>query len=264
MKQPRPCRRYGSWRRIPAAFFNIVQYELLYRQVEWDHAWAHDVKVWVAWLDSSHGLLLATLAAGGLWFVNFRSGWERAQRAEFYLCAWLAGALMLHISQAHPAFERYYMLAVPFLAILSAAGLYALGLRGAVPVLAFLVAAGLGKAIANENAYTWPMLAPLARKVDQVTPPRAPLLADEVVYFLTGRTPPSGNELTDSHKLNFPKAKAEWLHLLSENEVVRRIEAGEYATVESCGEYESFDESAASVYKEKAELAGCKVYWGRK
>jgi hypothetical protein len=245
-------------------FFDVVQYQWLYRQVEWEGALAHDVKVWIAWLDSSHGVVAALLSAGGLAFVRFRSGWKRAQRAEFYLCAWLAAALMAHISQAHPTFERYYMLAVPFLAILAAAGLYALGSRWTVAALAVVMTAGLAKTISEENAYSWPVLEPLAREVDRVTPPGAPVLADEHIYFLTHRMPPSGMEHSDSHKLNFPRSKAEWLHLLSEAEVERRIGAGAYATVESCGEWQGFDEAAAPVYRQKAEAADCKVYWQRK
>jgi hypothetical protein len=245
-------------------FFNIVGYELLYRQVEWDGAYTHDFDVWISWLDSSHGLMLAFLAVGGALFVMFRSNWERKQRAEFYLCAWLAAVLMVHISQAHPTFERYYMLAVPFLAILAGAALYAIGARWSVAVLAVILTAGLAKTIYEENAYTWPYLEPLAKKVDQVTPPGAPIEADEQIYFLTRRTPPSGMELMDSHKLDFPKAKADWLHLVSEYEVERRIAAGEFATVESCREYEDFDTEAERVYKQKAKVANCTVYWGRK
>jgi hypothetical protein len=172
---------------------------------------------------------------------------------------------MLHISNAHPTFHQYYMLAVPFLAILASAGLYALG-RSYWPVIALAVVmvAGLAKTISEEDAYTWPKLEPVARLVDRVTPPGVPIVADEPIYFLTRRTPPSGHELIDSHKLHFPKAEADRLHLLSSEEVVRQIEAGAYVTVESCGEYESFDRAAAKVYKQKAEDVGCKVYWERR
>jgi hypothetical protein len=245
-------------------WFSVIQYQLLYRQVAWAGAIAHDFTVWIAWLDSSHGLLLALFAAGGLLFVKYRSGWTRQHRAEFYLAAWIAAALMLHISNAHPTFHQYYMLAVPFLGILAAAGIYALDSRLWVAAVCVLVAAGLAKTISEENAYTWRKLEPLAQLVDRVTPKDAPIVADENIYFLTHRTPPSGMESNDSHKLDFPKEKAAQLHLLSEAEVERRIEAGEFATVESCGEYEGFEQSAAAVFKQKAEAAGCKVWWDRK
>ena len=246
-------------------WFNVVEYELLFRQVEWEGAYAHDAKIWLAWLDSSHGLVLGLLALGGLLFVKYRSQWPRERRAEFYLCGWLAGVLMLHISNAHPTFPQYYMLAVPFLAILAAAGVYAIGASWRpVIALALILAAGLAKTIAQENAWTWSYIEPVAKQVERVTPPGAPILADENIYFLTHRTPPEAMELTDSHKLSFPKDRAAWLHLASEDEVNRRIRAGEFATVESCGEYESFDETAAEVYRQQAKVAECKVYWERK
>ena len=245
-------------------WFNVVSYELLFRQVEWEGAYAHDAKVWLGWLDSSHGLLLGLLALGGLLFVKYRSEWPRERRAEFYLCGWLAGVLIVHISNAHPTFAQYYMLAVPFLAILAAAGIYALAASWRpVAALGVILAAGLAKTIAQENAWTWSYIEPVAGQVERVTPPGAPILADENIYFLTHRTPPEGMELNDSHKLAFPKDRAAYLHLASEDEVNRRIRAGEFATVESCGEYESFDETAAEVYRQQKKIAECSVYWER-
>ena len=248
-------------------FFNIIQYQLQYRQVEWEGAIGHDVTIWIAWLDSSHGLILALLAITGLLFVLFRSDWPRERRAGFYLCAWLAAVLMVHISQAHPTFRQYYLFAVPFLAILAAAGLFALSPahpNRALAVLALLLTAGLAKSISEESGYTWAKMEPVARKVVQVTPPGAPLLADENVYFLTRHIPPSGMELLDSHKFRFPPAQSAWLHLVPEAEVLRRITAGDFATVESCAEYQSFDDAAAPRYRQKAAYGDCTVYWDKK
>ena len=45
------------------------------------------------------------------------------RRGEFYLCGWLALAVGLFISTAHPTFQQYYLFTVPFLSILSALGL---------------------------------------------------------------------------------------------------------------------------------------------
>jgi hypothetical protein len=244
-----------------ATWFNVVQYELLYRQVEWEGAWAHDVKIWVSWLDSSQGVVLAVLAIAGLAFVKYRSQWPRAQRAEFYLAAWLAAALLIHISQAHPTFPQYYMLAVPFLAALASPAIYALPTRWAAIGLVLLIAASLAKTIARENALTWRDFEPLAQKVDQLIPREAPLLADEQIYFLTGRTPPSGMELNDSHKLDFATADMRALHLVSEDEVERRIRARAFAGVESCGEYEAFEDAAAATYPRKLKIGTCTIYW---
>lgn len=243
-----------------ATWFNLIEYELLYRQVEWEGAYAHDFKIWRSWLDSAQGMMIAVLAISGIVWVKYRSQWTRLQRAEFYLCAWLAAALLIHISQAHPTFAQYYMLAVPFLAVLAAAAIYALRTRWASIALAVLMAGGLAKTIAEEYAYTWRDFAPIARKVDELAPPGAPILADEQIYFLTRRTPPSGLELNDSHKLDFSASRAAALHLVSEAEVVRRINAREFALVESCGEYEEFDEAAEKAYREKITVGNCWIY----
>jgi hypothetical protein len=242
-------------------FFNVVQYELLFRQVEWEGAYEHDAKIWVSWLDSSHGVIIAVLALAGLLFVKYRSQWTRPQRAEFYLCAWLGAALLLHISQAHPTFAQYYMLAVPFLAVLVSVSVYALRTRWAAIGLAILMTGGLAKTIVQEYAYTWADFEPLARRVDELAPPGAPILADEQIYFLTRRTPPPGMELNDSHKLDFAAADMRALHLVSEAEIDRRIRAHEFALVESCGEYESFDDAAGETYKQKSKIGNCTIYW---
>jgi hypothetical protein len=243
-----------------AVFFNVIQYELLYRQIEWGGAYAHDAKIWVSWLNSSHGVIVAVLAVGGFLFLKYRTQWTRAQRADFYLAAWLAAVLLLHISQAHPTFAQYYMLAVPFLAVLASVAIYAMRSRWALIGLAILMAGGLAKTIAEEYAYTWRDFEPLARRVNELLPPGAPFLADEQVYFLTRRTPPSGMELTDSHKLDFPAADMRALHLVSEDEIERRIRARAFTLVESCGEYEAFDNAAAETYHQKIKIGNCTIY----
>jgi 4-amino-4-deoxy-L-arabinose transferase-like glycosyltransferase len=243
-----------------ATFFNVIQYELLYRQVEWEGAYAHDTKIWLSWLHSSHGLIVAILAVTGFLFLKYRTQWTRAQRAEFYLAAWLAAILLVHVSQAHPTFAQYYMLAVPFLAVLASIAIYAMRSRWAPIGLAILMAGSLAKTIAAEYAYTWHDFEPLARRVNELLPPGAPFLADEQVYFLTRRTPPSGMELTDSHKLAFAAADMRALHLVSEDEVERRIRARAFTLVESCGEYEAFDNAAAETYRQKIKMGNCTIY----
>ena len=111
--------------------FNIIQYNLIFRQVEWPDAISHDIfAVMIAWLEFRAGA-----AAGPDWCLRGCSSCVLAatgrqnQRAEFYLCGWLALALGVHISSAHPTFQRYYLLALPFVVILAAAGLYFLTAR---------------------------------------------------------------------------------------------------------------------------------------
>jgi hypothetical protein len=128
-------------------------------------------------------------------------------KAEFYLCAWLAAALAAEVGRAHPTFARYFLLAVPFLAILAAVGLYAIASRvlepdkplWAVLPVAVLLAFGLGRSLYDHRQMgDWSSYERLARKIDEVTPRNSLLFADEPIYFLTRRVPPSGLELSDS------------------------------------------------------------------
>jgi hypothetical protein len=217
-------------------------------------------------------LLLGLLAAAGLLFTAFRSQWERARRAEFYLCGWLALALWAHISSAHPNFPQYFILLVPFLSILASVGLYSIGSQmyrsdrplGPVLVYGVLLSLGLAKSFYEEgDDVTWQDFEKIARKVDQVTPPDGLLLADEHVYFLTRHPPPSGMELRDSHKLELPAAFADAMHIVSQSELDRRIQAGVFGAVESCTFSDEKIEALGlgRLYAQKAEIEDCAVFW---
>lgn len=137
------------------------------------------------------------------------------------------------------------------------------------PVIAYgvLLCLGLAKSLYEErDDITWHDFEQVASKVDQVTPPNVPLLADEHVYFLTRRTPPSGMELRDSHKLELPAALAASMHIVTGSELDRQIKAGVFSTVETC----TFsDEKIAALglarlYAKKAEIEDCTVFWDRR
>jgi hypothetical protein len=253
--------------------FNLVQYHVFYRGVNWGNTTRHDLEVLTAWFDSTHALLLGLLAAAGVLFT-VKNQPDRRWRQELYLCGWLAVALALYISTAHPTFERYFLLMVPFLAILASVGLYEICSRldsqsRFWPVLALtvLLCLGLAKALyERQDDYTWRDLEEVARKVDQVTPPQAPLLADVHIYFLTRRTPPSGMEFPDSQKLDLPAATAASLHIVPRTEFAKRVQARMFSTAETCNDED--DERTQilglpQVYAQKAVVHECEIFWDR-
>jgi len=247
-------------------FFNIIQYNLIFRQVEWPGAISHDIGVMLSWLNSAQALLVGLLTVAGLLFIRFQSDWTKAQRAEFYLCGWLALALCVHISSAHPTFPRYYLFAVPFLAILAAAGLYSvMPNRPFWPLFALtaIFSLELAKALYDKHDnVNWPDLEKVAAQVDRVTPSSGVILSDEAIYFLTRRPPPSGMELADSHKLDLPPERAIPLHLISESEVLKQLKAGRFSTGVDCGKGHKLGEDDFSkLYRQKVEYDTCTVYW---
>ena len=255
--------------------FNIIQYNLVYRQVEWSGAIAHDIfTVLLSWLNSAQALLLGLIGIAGVLFVRFQSSWSKTERAEFYLCGWLALALGFHVSSAHPTFQRYYVFTMPFVVILVAAGMYFLTTRLWAdrpfwPVFALILIFSLELAKGLQDRDTnlhWPDLEHIAAKVDQVTPPNGVILSDEQVYFITRRPPPTGMELADSHKLEFPMARATPLHLLPESEVIKQVKAGRFNTVVNCDKnYRLTDADLTKLYANHEEFYDtCNVFWNFK
>ncbi len=256
--------------------FTVLQFNYRYRAVDWADATAHDIEALTSVLVSSQASMLGVLALAGLFYVWRRSGWDRGVRAQYYLCAWISLVLGAHIATAHPTFERYYLLIVPFLSILAVAGVYwlatALGTedktRWPVVLVAFFFACGLARTlfVDEADAYQWKDAEALAKQVDAVTAPGAPVWADEEIYFITKRTPPYGMEHENSHKpLHLPDEFIRALHILPRPEMERKLKAGEYATVAMC---EDSDRVAAldlpAVYGRSEEVGDCTVYWDPK
>jgi 4-amino-4-deoxy-L-arabinose transferase-like glycosyltransferase len=253
-------------------FFNVIQYQAIYRRVNWTGATTHDVDVLSAWLVSSQGLLMGLLGIAGGAFILKRSNWERERRAEFLLCLWLTLALTAYIATAHPTFERYFLFVVPFLAILATLGLYDVSsrlfgpdrLRWPAAVLMAIVALALGRALFDDrDSVTWYDYQKIANKVAAVTPASARLYADELVYFLLQHIPPSGMEFSYAHKLELPAAQEKLYHIVSESELGRRVKAGEFATVQNCNDDTIEKLGLDQVFPHKADILDCTVYWGK-
>ena len=253
-------------------WFNVVQYHAFFRKLYWPETTRHDLEILTSWIDSGQAFVLGLLAVFGLLYVARRSGWPRALKAEFYLCAWLVAALSAWVGRAHPTFPRYFLLTVPFLTILAVAGLYAIVSRVLEPehalwpvlLVSALFALGLGKSLYERRDLNWSEYERQASKVDQVTPRNALLFANEPIYFLTRRTPPPGFELSYTHKVNLPPAEAARMHIISEAEVKRQVQSGMFATAYSCDDDEIDDLGLKKLYQQHVDLDDCAIYWDRK
>jgi len=275
--------------RFNPVWFNLVQYHLLFRRLYWPETTQHDLEIITSWIDSGQALLLILLGCGGLLVLMFRSrgflgdafkregvgneaitDCDPRLKAEFYLSAWLALGIGIEVSLAHPTLSRYYVLAVPFAAILAMVGLYAVASKlvasRAAPVLLFaaLSCLGLGKSLyeRNQEIRSWADYESIAQVVDKVTPPQVPVYASEPVYFLTRRRPPPGMEFFYSHKVDLPPAVLESLHIVTEAELKRRLNAGMFATAVSCDDDEIKEIETAKVYANKTDAGDCTVFWG--
>ncbi|MGH9697022.1 MAG: hypothetical protein ACRD5Z_22950, partial [Bryobacteraceae bacterium] len=241
-------------------FFNIVQYQALYRSANWPGATLHDLGVVTAWVDSTPVLLVGLLALVGIRRVFKESAWG----AGFRLAAWLSLGLALCIALAHPTFERYFVFLVPFVSILAAVGLSGFAARRYSALAAALVALSCARQVFQDrDAATWKTYENLARKVAEVTPPAGPLYAEEPVYFSLRRTPPEGLEFSYTRNLQLSPAREKLLHVVSQAEFKKQIKAGRFATVQSCKDDLIDYYELSSVFPHQADVEDCSVFWGK-
>jgi hypothetical protein len=264
---------FWLWLQSPRpVMFNLFEYHLSFRTLYWPKTTQHDLEIMTSWIDSGQALLLMLLSLAGLLFVIFRSNWELSVRREYYLCGWLTFGMCAEIATAHPTFARYFILVVPFVAILAAMGLYAISERlyrpeapyAALALFTLLFALGLGKSLyeRSNNVRTWAVHEQMAKKVDEVTPRDAPIFADEEIYFLTRRTPPRGLEFSYSHKLKLPPALAAQLHIVDQDQINRMAAEGKFAAVATCDDEFLDAMHLDDIYKHKFVTDDCYVYWG--
>jgi hypothetical protein len=225
-----------------------------------------------SWIDSGQALLLGGLAIAGLLWVIRQSQWPRALKSQLYLCGWMAFGIIAALARAHPTFPRYYLLAAPFLAILAAAGLYALGTKlfaGPTWPLAltlFLTAAGLGKALYERRTnYTFGDYEVIARRIQHVTPPGGSIFANEILYFIMRYRPMPGLEFYYDRLVPLPPPELAKLHILSQAEIDRLLSAGAFATVYYCEEEENYIKlGLPKLYKHQEDVEDCVLFWDRK
>jgi hypothetical protein len=252
--------------------FNIFQYHLFFRKLYWPETTRHDLEILTSWIDSGQALLIGALAVSGLVFVAGRSRWPAALKAEFYLCAWLSAAIAAEVGRAHPTFARYFLLIVPFLAILAVAGLYAILSRAfdpdkplfAVLAIGVFLTLGLGKSLYDRRDMgDWSGYERLAKKVDEVTPRNALLFANEPIYFLTRRVPPFGFELSYTHKVDLGPKENAMMHIVTSAEVKREVQSGMFATAYSCDDDDISDYGLPKLYKQRVDMEDCSIFWDR-
>ena len=254
----------SPWR----VFFDVVEYHGLFRQLNWPGAPEHNVEVYLSWIDSGHALVLIALAIAALLLAR-RQERLRLWRAELVLCAALAAAQAAYLSTILPTHQRYYVLAVPWLAVLASAGLFAL-VGAAGPRRTAVAAVGVFLALATAKTlfdarddYVWGDAEAVAAKVEEVTPRDAAIVAEEAIYFLTRRTPPHGLEHSDAFKLALSESARQLLHLTSKDDLARDVRAGRFATVEICDDDVKDKIAPDELFAESHEFEDdeCVLYW---
>jgi hypothetical protein len=129
-----------------------------------------------------------------------------------------------------------------------------------------LLVFGLGRSLYyhGQQMGDWSAYERMAKTIDEVTPRNALLFADEPIYFLTRRVPPTGLELTTSHKVDLGSAENTLLHILTDAEVKRQVRSGMFATAYSCDDDVISDYGLPNLYKQRVDMEDCSIFWDRK
>ncbi len=252
--------------------FGVLKYHGLYRATDWPDSGKQNLDVATAWMTSYETALLIFLAGLGLTYIMSKSNWADSTKHEFTLCVWLAAAEGAYLMIPRPTFGRYYLFVVPFVAILSSIGLYAIAsLIGSASlpwrypaVLALVMAAAFTKiSVDAATDYRWSTLEKVAKKVGEVTPPQAPLYADEQIFFLLRRIPLPGMEYVDSHKLvDLPADVAEQMHVVPTTLLDKEVAAGKFATIEICNNDDRVETlGLPGRYTQSTDIEDCKIFW---
>jgi hypothetical protein len=253
-------------------FFGAVKFHLFYRTVDWSESGKQNIDVATDWLESPHAMVFGLLVLFGLIFLA-RTDVPSALRDELRLCIWLSAVEGAYLLYVRPTFPRYYLFIVPFVAIISIVGLYYAGThigrphqpRGVMLLLSLIMALGVTKMLlSGKSDYKWKDWEKLAAKVDEVTRPDGLIYADEAIYFITKRLPPSGLEYADTHKLHLSNQLETELHIFSKEELARREKAGFYDTVVTCEDDDKMvEQGLPTLYKQKTTIGDCAVFWDK-
>jgi 4-amino-4-deoxy-L-arabinose transferase-like glycosyltransferase len=265
------------------ALFNIVEYHLLYRRSSLMEAMWWDLHtVYRFWIGSVQGLLPALLAIVGLMFLAGRADWGERRRAEFYLCGWLVAGQGLYLANTLPSFEQYFIFLIPFLSILAAVGVWAIGsqiggTRRPALLMALIVGlfvAGLARPASqmftgfDENtSWSYYEYEAVAREVNQVTPRDGLIWAeDEFIYIAARRLPPPGMEST-RHFESLPSALASALPIVPFSQECEWLRTGRFDTIVL--ELEEAEDPIAKtlglsrLYAGHKQLNNYALYWDR-
>jgi hypothetical protein len=253
-------------------FFGAVKFHLFYRTVDWSESGKQNLDVASDWLESPHAMVMGLLALLGLIFLA-RNDIPRSLRNELRLCIWLSAVEGAYLLYVRPTFDRYYLFIIPFVTVICVVGLYYAGTHIGRPekprwtmILLFLIMSlGIAKTLnGSKSDYRWKDWEKLAQKVNEVTRPDGLIYADEAVFFITRRQPPSGMEYADTHKLHLSKELEDELHIFSKDELAQRVKAGTYDTVATCEDDDKMiEQNLPTIYKQKVTMGDCSVFWDK-
>jgi hypothetical protein len=225
--------------------FDLLLLQLRHRTLDghWtaQAAWRIYIHTVTDWLGMGQGLLFVLLPLLGVGFLSGHKAFEAKRRSEFYLCAWLATSLCVWVSIPRPTFPWYFMPAVPFAGVLAVVALFAIHehvLRGRRLVALLLVtcvifsydtAQWLSIFRNDPSEHEWREVEAISQEIRAVG--CGSLYASDMRVYFGSRCPPQpGMESYAASWLSsLSQAQADSLHIVRQDEINRKIQAGDFS-----------------------------------
>jgi len=228
------------------AWFDIVTFQLFYRTAGPalpKNVASHNLHEVLDWVRSIQGAVLVLLSLAGALFLFDRRAPGSTRRSVSY-AALLAVVWALYLALVPLTWHMYFVLVVPYVSLLAAAGLchlcararlsqwsskifagtivlYSLGL--AIPLVAGLISGRPGRWAPPEEA---------ARIVNAETGPEEPVYSDdESIYVVARRLPPRGLENSFGAVVRLPSSEYTWAALVPPERNEERLRTGNFAAV---------------------------------
>ncbi len=232
-------------RAFPQFVFDLLILQLRHRTLDghWTthDAWRTHIHTVTDWFGTGQGLLLVLLPLVGLGYLAGHQPFDATKRSEFYLCGWLAGSLCAWVSVPNPTFPWYYMPAVPWAGVLAVLGLFAIHahvLRGRLLVALLLVtcvvfsydtAKWFSMFLHDPSEHQWREVEAISQEI-RAAGCGSLYASDMRVYFASRCPPQPGMESYAASWLSsLSQAKADSLHIVRQDTINRKIQAGDFS-----------------------------------
>ena len=221
-------------------FFNLVEYQFLYRQTGFKDLGKLSVEQVQSWFGSPQNALLVFLGVYALLTVYGIANSDNRTKSEFTLFACFAGYLFLFLAfVVTPTFSPYFVLVVPMLSLLAGAGASWLAnvfqnKTAQVVVVVLLVAlysAPSAPFVLYKKSYAWVRWADIAQDVNRVAPEGLLYSTADQMYFLTKRPLLPGLGAWWAEKMTLEPSLAALVQTVPKAEIDRWLFAGRFAVV---------------------------------
>jgi hypothetical protein len=260
-------------------WFSIVEFHMFHRTAgatQPKNIASHNLHEILDWVRSIQGAVLVLLTLAGLLFLFDRKAPASVRRSVGY-AALIGVSWALVLTSLRPTWHAYYVLVVPYVSLLAAAGLcqvcararlsqwsskiltgtillYSLGL--AIPLVAGVISGRPGRWAPQEEA---------ARIVAAETGPNQPVYSDdESIYVAARRLPPRGLENSFGAAVRLPAGEYQRAGLVPPETNQDQLRAGSFAAVVlTKGPDDTGIQAVRSggLYSQSAETKNYVIFW---